>query len=342
MDACRGAPTSFTPIWLNRQAGRYMPEYHQLKGNTPSLDFFTNPELATQATLDAQRILGVDAAIMFADLLPILVPMGFQLDYVSGVGPVIQNPLRDTREIDGIRSIDAEVDTAYTAETITNILSALPNDVALIGFAGAPFTLASYVLEGKSSRQFSYTKRLMYGNQQAWLALLEKIVDSVADYVLLQIGSGVDAIQLFDSWVGCLSVEDYVRYVKPSTVRLMSKIKGRVPVIYFGTANTHLLDDMYDTGPDFMAVDWRAPLVETWDRLGCPAIQGNMDPIALCSNGETVCEHASRILDSVGRRPGHIFNLGHGILPETPVENVRKLVDFVHESTENGRSSSPG
>ena len=331
MDACRGEPTSYTPIWLNRQAGRYMPEYHRLKGKTSSLEFFTSPEMATQATLDAQRILGVDAAIMFADLLPIVVPMGFKLDYLAGIGPVIGNPIRDTRDVNQVRVIHAETDTAYIAHTITNIQSALPNEVALIGFAGAPFTLASYLLEGKSSKQFSLTKRFMYDHEEQWQLLLSRIVDSVADYVLLQIRSGVDAIQLFDSWIGCLSVDDYVRYAKPATSRLMAKISERVPVIYFGTGNSHLVEEMFATGPDLMALDWRTALVPTWGRLGCDAIQGNMDPLALCSTETTMREHAGRVLRAVNRHPGHIFNLGHGILPETPVDNVKKLVDFVHE-----------
>ena len=316
-----------------------MPEYHVLKGNTSSLEFFTSPDMAAQATLDAQRILDVDAAIMFADLLPILVPMGFELDYVSGVGPVVGNPVRDVRDVGRVRTIEAETDTAYTAETIANILSGLPHDVSLIGFAGAPFTLASYVLEGKSSKQFGATKRFMYGHEKTWQELLSKIVDSVSDYVLLQIRSGVDAIQLFDSWIGCLSIDEYVRYVKPATSRLIKTISGHVPIVYFGTGNFHLVEEMYDTSPDVMAVDWRTPLVDTWDRLGCVAIQGNMDPLALCSSEETMRYHATRILKAVNGRPGHIFNLGHGILPETPVDNVMKLVDFVHESTSNDSKS---
>ena len=333
MKACRGEPTDYTPIWLNRQAGRYMPEYHQVKGTTPSLEFFKHPELAARATLDAQRILGVDAAIMFADLLPLLEPMGLKLDYKPGVGPVFENPLRHQKDIAALKVVDARQDTPYIEGIIENILSELPPEIALLGFAGAPFTLASYAIEGKGSRNYIEVKKLMYTRPGLWDELMSKLVDSVASYVHLQFASGVDAVQLFDSWVGCLCVDDYRRYVAPHTRRLMTKIRkwGQVTLIYFATDNMHLIDDMYATGPDLMALDWRTPLRETWDRLGSHAIQGNMDPIVLCADKDTVSREASRILDEVAGKPGHIFNLGHGIVPETPVENVKHLVDFVHE-----------
>ena len=333
LSACRGEAADRTPIWLNRQAGRYMPEYHALKGDTPSLEFFTTPELAARATLDAQRILGVDAAIVFADLLPMLVPMGLELDYKAGEGPVFANPLRSAAAVDRLAVPPAEDGTGYIAETIARVLDDLPADVPLIGFAGAPFTLASYAIEGRGSRNYLHVKRMMYEAPKVWQALLDKLVDAVAGYVALQIDSGAHAVQLFDSWVGCLSLADYRRYVLPSTQRLMERIGGRVPVIYFGTGNSHLVDAMYETGPDFLALDWRTPLAATWDRLGMPAVQGNMDPMALCADRDTVAEHARRLLDQAGGRPGHIFNLGHGIVPETPVDNVKFLVDLVHEAS---------
>ncbi len=333
LSACRGEAADRTPIWLNRQAGRYMPEYHALKGDTPSLDFFTTPELAARATLDAQRILGVDAAIVFADLLPMLVPMGLDLDYKAGEGPVFGNPVRSATAVDRLAVPPAEDGTGYIAETIARVLDDLPADVPLIGFAGAPFTLASYAIEGRGSRNYLHVKRMMYEAPKVWQALLDKLVDAVAGYVALQIASGVHAVQLFDSWVGCLSLTDYRRYVLPSTQRLMKRIGGRVPVIYFGTGNSHLVDAMYETGPDFLALDWRTPLAATWDRLGMPAVQGNMDPMALCADRATVADHARRVLDEADQRPGHIFNLGHGIVPDTPVDNVRFLVDFVHEAS---------
>ena len=333
LDACAGASTPNTPIWLNRQAGRYMPEYHILKGDTPSLEFFKNPELAAKATLDAQRILGVDAAIMFADLLPVLEPMGLNLEYKPGVGPVFENPLRDKQAIEALAVVPAEEGCGYVVETLGRILNDLPKEVALIGFAGAPFTLACYAVEGKSSRNYAHVKRLMYDHEVLWQSLMDKLVDTVADYVQLQIASGAQAIQLFDSWVGCLSLADYERYVAPATRRLMERIQGNLPIIYFGTGNAHLLDAMYATGPDLMALDWRVPLVATWDRLGSRAIQGNLDPIALCGEPGSMTNQAQTLIDEVGGRPGHIFNLGHGIIPETPVDNVKRLVDFVREQT---------
>ena len=333
LDACAGASTPNTPIWLNRQAGRYMPEYHILKGDTPSLEFFKNPELAAKVTLDAQRILGVDAAIMFADLLPVLEPMGLKLEYKPGVGPVFENPLRDKQAIEALAVVPAEEGCGYVVETLGRILNDLPKEVALIGFAGAPFTLACYAVEGKSSRNYAHVKRLMYDHEVLWQSLMDKLVDTVADYVQLQIASGAQAIQLFDSWVGCLSLADYERYVAPATRRLMERIQGKLPIIYFGTGNAHLLDAMYATGPDLMALDWRVPLVATWDRLGSRAIQGNLDPIALCGEPSSMINQAQTLIDEVGGRPGHIFNLGHGIIPETPVDNVKRLVDFVREKT---------
>lgn len=333
LDACRGEPTDFTPIWLNRQAGRYMPEYHALKGDTPSLEFFKSPELAARATLDAQRILGVDAAIMFADLLPVLEPMGLRLDYVAGTGPVFDNPIRDEKAIDALSVVPAVEGTGYIAETIGRILADLPKDVDLIGFAGAPFTLASYAIEGASSRNYVHVKRLMYDNEPAWQRLLDKLVDTVADYVKLQIAAGAQAVQIFDSWVGCLSCADYARYVAPATTRLMKSITGSVPIIYFATGNSHLVDQMYATGPDLMALDWCTPLSQTWERLGTKSVQGNLDPIALCAGPETVKAHAQLVLDEAAGRPGHIFNLGHGIIPQTPPDNVKLLVDYVHEQT---------
>ena len=327
---------AYTPIWLNRQAGRYMPEYHALKGDTPSLEFFTTPELAARAALDAQRILGTDAAIMFGDLLPMLVPMGLDLRYAPDIGPVIDNPLRSATDVSRLATPAAREGTGYIADTIKQILDGLPPHTPLIGFAGAPFTLASYAVEGRSSRHYLHVKRLMYERSTVWDTLMAKLVDAVGDYVRLQIDSGVHAVQIFDSWVGCLSRADYDRYVKSHTTRLMAMIGGHVPIIYFGTGNSHLVDAMFETGPDLLALDWRTPLGATWDRLGMPAVQGNMDPTALCADRKTVAAHAQRVLDEARGRPGHIFNLGHGILPQTPVDNVKFLVDYVHEQSVRG------
>lgn len=330
--ACAGKATPHTPIWLNRQAGRYMPEYHAVKGNTPSPDFFKNPELAAQATLDAQRILGVDAAIMFADLLPIMEPMGLALDYVPGQGPVFANPIRTEQNIADLLVQPAQEATPYIADTVKNILDDLPKDIALIGFAGAPFTLASYAIEGKGSRNYVFVKKMMYEAPDLWNNLLDKLVDQVASYLLLQAYSGVDAMQIFDTWVGNLSPRDFQLLVKPHLAKLINKLKAATdkPIIYFGTGNTHLLPLIQDLSIDVIAFDWRTPLAQTWDALGCTAVQGNLDPIVLCADQPAIAAQSQAILDSVNSRPGHIFNLGHGIIPETPVDNVKYLVDFVH------------
>ncbi len=337
VSACRGEATPYTPIWLNRQAGRYMPEYHQVKGDMPSLDFFKNPEKAAQATLDAQRILGVDAAIMFADLLPLLEPMGLELDYVAGKGPEFANPVRNQQAVENLVVVPAEEGTAYIADTVKNILEGLPKDIALIGFAGAPFTLASYAIEGQGSRNYVHVKKMLYEAPESWALLMEKLVAQVSSYVNLQIASGVDAVQLFDTWVGNLSVSDFQRYVKPHLKALVGAINRSVPLIYFGTGNYHLLPHVADLGFDVVAFDWRTPLRETWDQLGFRSVQGNLDPIVLCADHRTVADQAGALLESVGDKRGHIFNLGHGIIPETPVDNVKYLVDFVHERSKEMR-----
>lgn len=329
LKACRGEKTDHTPIWLNRQAGRYMQAYHDVKGTTRSLDFFKTPHLAAQVTCDAQRILGVDAAILFADLLPILEPMGLVLDYIPGVGPNIENPVRNTADIDAIKIQEAAKSMPYIAEAIQLIRKELPADIPLIGFGGAPFTLASYAIEGKGSRNYVFVKQLMYGDAKAWDELLTKITTIAIDYMNYQIDSGVQALQIFDSWVGCLSPADYLEFVLPHSKRLIEGISGRVPIIHFGTGNPALLPLMAEAGGDVMALDWRAPLMESWDMIGANAVQGNMDPIVLCADKTSVERKAKELLDEVNGRPGHIFNLGHGIIPETPVENVKALVKFV-------------
>jgi len=333
LKACRGEPVDYTPIWLNRQAGRYMPEYHAVKGDSGSLAFFKDPVRAAQATLDAQRILGVDAAIMFADLLPIMEPMGLDLDYLPGEGPVFANPVRTSDDVDALRVAPAIEATPYIADTVKNILSGLPADIALIGFAGAPFTLASYAIEGRGSRNYIFVKKMMYEAPELWHRLLKKLTEQVTSYLSLQIDSGVDAIQIFDTWVGCLSVRDFDSYVRPHLKQLLENLEGRVPVIYFGTGNSHLLDRVADLPIDVLALDWRTPLKETWDRTGVTAVQGNLDPIVLCADRASVLREARAVLDEADGRSGHIFNLGHGIVPQTPVDNVKALVDFVHENS---------
>ncbi len=332
LKACRGEATDRTPIWLNRQAGRYMPEYHRTKGRLTSLEFFKHPECAAEAALDAQRILGVDAAIVFADLLPILEPMGLALDYVPGQGPVLANPLRQAQDVDALINAPAAEATPYIAETITNIRADLPPEVALIGFSGAPFTLASYAVEGKGSSACREVKSMMYRAPDVWERLLDKLTTQLISYLDLQISAGAEAVQLFDTWVGCLSVNDFRRHVLPHTERLIQATRQQhpqMPIIYFGTGNQHLLPDIAQLKPDVIALDWRSPLGPAWQTLGCPGIQGNLDPQVLLADRDIIAREAKAILDAAGGRPGHIFNLGHGILPETPVDHVRFLVEQV-------------
>tara|TARA_E500000331_G_scaffold353956_1_gene405847 strand:- start:936 stop:1994 length:1059 start_codon:yes stop_codon:yes gene_type:complete len=331
LKACRGEKTDYTPIWLYRQAGRYMPEYHEVKGDTPSLDFFKTPELAAKVTCDAQRILGVDAAILFTDLLPILEPMGLKLDYLPGIGPDISNPVRTNTDIDNLEVTPAADTVDYIGETIRLVRRELPEDIPLIGFAGAPFTLASYAIEGRGSRNYVFVKQLMYGDESAWNTLMSKVTDVVIDYLNYQIASGVQAVQLFDSWVGCLGPKDYRRFVLPHSKRLIESVSGRVPVIHFGTGNPALLPLMDEAGADVMGIDWRASLMDSWKLLDAKSVQGNLDPIILCADEASVVREATTLLDSVGGKPGHIFNLGHGIIPDTAVENVKALVRTVQE-----------
>ncbi len=331
LKACRGEKTDQTPIWLYRQAGRYMSEYHHVKGDTPSLTFFKSPDLAARVTCDAQRILGVDAAILFADLLPILEPMGLSLDYVPGLGPDISNPVRNNKDIDELKVLPAAETLDYIGSTIKLIRSELPEDVPLIGFAGAPFTLASYAIEGRGSKNYLFVKKLMYSDEQAWHVMMSKVTDVVIDYVAYQINSGVQAIQLFDSWVGCLAPDTYRRFVFPHSKRLIESVKGNVPIIHFGTGNPALLPNMHEAGADVLALDWRSSLIDVWEELGPRAIQGNLDPLILCGSPASVEREAKELLDSIAGKPGHIFNLGHGIIPETPVANVQTLIRTVKE-----------
>ncbi len=253
------------------------------------------------------------------------------LDYIPVVGPNIENPVRSHEDIDAIRIEPACETMPYIGDVIRLIRRELPANIPLIGFGGAPFTLASYAIEGKSSRNYVFVKQMMYGDTGAWHSLMEKITDCVIDYLSYQIESGVQALQVFDSWVGCLSPIDYEQYVMPHTRRLMDAICGTVPVIHFGTGNPRLAGLMVQTGGDVLGLDWRSPLTQTWDEVGITAVQGNLDPIILCASQDAVKTKARELLDEVNGRAGHIFNLGHGIIPETPVDNVKLLVDYVHE-----------
>ena len=332
LKACRGEAVDVTPVWLMRQAGRYMVEYREIRAKTTFLGLCKTPELAAQVTLDAQRILGVDAAILFADLLPILEPMGFTLTYEEGEGPKIHNPIRTAAAIDAITTPDPRQSMPFVGGAIEIIRRELPPDIPLIGFAGAPFTLAAYAIEGGASRNYIETKKIMLGDPGAWRVLMEKFTGQITDYLLAQIEWGVNAVQLFDSWVGCLSPEDYRAHVLPWVKRVIANVRGRVPVIYFGTGTATLLTDAFSAGPDVLGVDWHTPLARGWE-VGAKAVQGNLDPVCLFAPREVLLAKAQHVLDQAAGRNGHIFNLGHGILPKTPVDNVKALVDYVHEKS---------
>lgn len=332
MRACRGEKTDVTPVWLMRQAGRYMQEYRDIRAKTTFLGLCRTPELAAQVTLDAQRILGVDAAILFADLLPILIPMGLDLTYEEGRGPCIHNPVRDAAAIDALELQPATEAMPFVGEAIKIIRNELPKDIPLIGFAGAPFTLAAYAIEGSASRNYIETKRIMLGDSGAWRTLMEKLSSRIVDYLKAQIDWGVQAVQIFDSWVGCLSPDDYRDHVLPHVKGIIEQVRGRVPVIYFGTGTATMLPDMMAAQPDVIGIDWRTHLDRGWE-LGATGVQGNMDPVSLFAPRDVVLAKARKTLDEARGREGHIFNLGHGILPKTPVDNVKALIDFVHEET---------
>jgi uroporphyrinogen decarboxylase len=335
--ACRREPTDATPIWLMRQAGRYMPEYRALREKHSLLELCKTPELACEVTLQPLS-LGVDAAILFADILLPLEPMGAPFEFAKGEGPVVHEPIRTRAQIDALRVIDAEEGLGYVLEAVRLLSRELASKVPLIGFAGAPFTLASYLIEGGKSTHFAKTKRLMYAEPDAWNALMGKLAEVVRRYLRAQVAAGAQCVQLFDSWVGQLSPDDYRDYVQPHVAHVLSGISGgtaRTPVIHFGTGTSTLLELQRDAGGDVIGLDWRTPLADGWRRVGYDrAVQGNLDPTVLFAPVPVVKKHAQRVLDAAAGRPGHVFNLGHGILPETPVDTVKALVDYVHEASQ--------
>ena len=334
MRACRRQPTDFTPVWLMRQAGRYMPEYRAVRSKMRFLELCRNPQLCSEVMCTAVDFLRVDAAIIFSDLLPILEPMGLELEFAPGDGPVIHNPVRESQDVDRVMDLESAESLEYVMETVRQTRADLPSHIPLIGFAGAPFTLASYAIEGGSSRNYLHTKTLMYRDQAAWDALLSRLASSVAIYLNAQIAAGAQAVQLFDSWIGCLSPSDYTTYVAPHVRRLMKQLTPGVPVIHFGTGNPELLVPMSEAGGHVIGVDWRIDLDTAWQKLGEQvAVQGNLEPSTLLADTATIKTRAQQVLDQAAGRPGHIFNLGHGVLQQTPPDNARALVDFVHESS---------
>jgi uroporphyrinogen decarboxylase len=316
-----------------------MPEYRAVRKRHSLIDICKNPQLAAEVTITAAEILGVDAAIIFADLLLPLEVMGLPFHFSAGEGPVIERPLRTAEDVDRLRT-DLARDLGYVAEAVRLVARHFGSSLPVIGFCGAPFTLASYMIEGGGSRHYVNTKTMMYSRPQAWDELLGKLVSVTSEYAIEQVRAGADAIQVFDSWVGCLSVDDFRKYVLRRTTELIKKLRSTgAPVIYFGTDTATLLSSMKETGADVIGFDWRVPLDEGWKLLGnCGAVQGNLDPVVLFADWKQVKLQAEDILNRAGTRPGHIFNLGHGILPETPVENVKKLAEFVREHSARAAS----
>jgi len=335
--ACHQHAVDVTPVWFMRQAGRYLPEYRAIREKHTLLEIVANPELACEVTLQPVYRLGVDAAILFADILLPVIPMGLKLEFAKGEGPVIRNPVRTAEDIARLRPLQSETDLGQVLDTIRLVRQELNGKTPLIGFAGAPFTVASYIIEGGASRDFRLTKSLMYAEPQAWHALMKKLVAALADYLLAQVRAGTQAVQLFDSWVGALSPQDYIRYVLPYSQCVLKVVEAaQVPVIHFGTGITHLLGLMKQAGGTVIGLDWRIPLDQGRAILGDEvAIQGNLDPVALFAPLPVLREQVRDVLRRAGGPSGHIFNLGHGILPGTPVENVRAVVEMVHEHSNN-------
>ncbi|HYO63396.1 MAG TPA: uroporphyrinogen decarboxylase [Pyrinomonadaceae bacterium] len=336
MRACRRESVPYTPVWLMRQAGRYMREYREVRERHTFLEMCKKPEVAAEVTVYAAKRLKVDAAIIFADILLIIEPMGLELEFAKGEGPVIHNPVRGASDVARVREVEDVGSLGYVYEAIKLTRAELPADVPLIGFCGAPFTLASYVIEGGGSRNYVNTKRLMYTDAGAWHELMSRLARALVRYLNAQVEAGAQAVQLFDSWVGALSPDDYREYVLPHTRSVVEGVRGGVPVIHFGTGTATLLELMREAGGDVIGLDWRVRLDESWRRLGDVAVMGNLDPAVLFTNPQTVREHARRVLEQAANRPGHVFNIGHGIMPETPVENVEALVAAVHEMSARG------
>ncbi|HXX34326.1 MAG TPA: uroporphyrinogen decarboxylase [Thermodesulfobacteriota bacterium] len=332
LKACHRQPTPYTPIWLMRQAGRYLKEYRALRKKYSFLEMCKNPELAAQVTLQPIEKFKLDAAIIFSDILIPLEPMGVEFEFAKGEGPVFRHPLREKKDVERLRVFDPEEEISFLMKAIRIVRKELEGRAPLIGFCGAPFTLASYVIEGGHSKNYVLTKSLMYEDPSTWDVLMERISEVLIRYLNAQIRSGVQALQVFDSWVGCLSPVDYEEYVFPYSRKVMHDISKSVPLIHFATSNATLLELMKRAGGDVIGVDWRVDIGEAWARLGHDvAIQGNLDPVILLGPVDLIEKNVKRILDKTNDQPGHIFNLGHGILPNTPPDHVAALVDMVHE-----------
>ena len=338
MKACRLEKTDYTPVWLMRQAGRFTREYRELRSRVSFMDLCKDPDAAAEVTLMAVDRLGTDAAIVFSDILLILEPLGVALEYSRMEGPVISGPVRTKKRVESLGEFHPEsMDFVYRA--VRTARDALDPRIALIGFAGGPFTVASYAVEGGASKNYVNTKKIMYGDPSLWETLMEILSGSVSRHLRAQVEAGADAVQIFDSWAGCLCPADYERFVFPHVRKIVSSLPSGVPVILFGTATSSLLELMGATGAGVMGLDWRTDILDGWRRAGEGlAVQGNLDPVSLLAGSSHMVARTREILDRVAGRAGHVFNLGHGVLPQTPVDNVLRLVDEVHEySSGTGR-----
>jgi uroporphyrinogen decarboxylase len=340
--ACKCLPVDTTPVWFMRQAGRYMSEYRAVRKKHSLIEICKKPELAAEVTITAAEALGVDAAIIFADLLLPLEVMGLPFHFSAGEGPKIEQPISSSADIKKLTT-DGAPELGYVSEAVRLVTRHFGARLPVIGFCGAPFTLASYMIEGGGSRNYVRTKTMMYNSPHDWDELSRKLVVVTSEYAREQVGAGADVIQVFDSWVGCLSLDDYRRYVLPRAKELVQRIQASgAPVIYFGTDSAALLPSMKETGAEVIGIDWRIPLDDAWHSMGFRgAVQGNLDPVVLFAGWKEIRPRAEDVLIRAKGRPGHIFNLGHGILPETPVDNVKALAAFVREYSAKSSTVAP-
>ncbi len=330
--ACRRELVERTPVWFMRQAGRSLPEYRELRKHHDLFSVCRQPELCAEVTLQPVRAHGVDAAVMFADIMLPVIGMGVDVELVENVGPVIADPVRTSDDVERLHVPDPEEAVPFILEAVRLVRAELPAEKAVIGFAGGPFTVAGYLIEGKPTREFVQTKRCMYAQPEVWHALMDKLADTFVAYLRAKVTAGADVIQLFDSWVGTLSAEDYEEFVAPYSARVLAAVD--VPTIHFGTGTTHLLPAMREAGGDVIGLDWRMPIEVGWEIVGPDrGVQGNLDPALLLGPFERVATAANRILDAVAGRRGHIFNLGHGVLPDTDPADLARLVELVHART---------
>lgn len=332
LKACRRESVDCTPVWMMRQAGRYLPEYRAIRQKHTFLEMCKTPEIAAEVTVQPVRRFEIDAAIIFADILLPLEPMGIGLEFAKGEGPVIHNPVRTMADVEKLKPIDAATSISYLMQAIRLVLKELDGKVPLIGFSGAPFTLASYIIEGGGSRNYENAKTMMFAEPKAWHKLMEHLTGVIINYLNAQIDAGVQVVQLFDSWVGALGPSDYREFVLPHQKNVIAGIKKTVPLIHFAHGATHLLEMVAEAGGDVIGLDWRCDLDAAWKRVGHgKGVQGNLDPVSLFGSRDFIRKRTKEILDRAGNRKGHIMNLGHGILQQTPIENAADFINATHE-----------